>query len=245
MIRILLIILLLSTSAHAQYMRGNVRDKESGKPLANVLVVNSNTQRYVYTDDSGYFSLQVAPRDTAVFLLSFYHTLKLPALRLPGDVVMSRINYSLEEVEVLPELERLQREELEMRKTYDKAISDAKRKPKVIPQAGTNPGVTAEGLISNMASTISGQRKRDKRFLRTFETMQEQKFIATRYNPDVVMAAVKTTPDSAIAFINANPMERDYAMQSSALELQMWIRYHFKLWAQKQNQPGMPAKRPD
>ena len=59
------------------------------------------------------------------------------------------------------------------------------------------------------------------------------------------MTTMKTTAYSAIAFINANPMERDFAMQSSLLELQMWIAYNFKLWVQKQKEVAPPAKRPD
>lgn len=246
MMRILIMLLLcLPYGMDAQYMQGTVRDKESGRLLTEVLVVNSKTQRYTYTNDSGYYMLQAATGDTVVFLLSFYQVVRKAATHRVEDIQMNREKYSLEEVEVLPELEKLEQEHRELLKTYDKTLTDAKRKPKFNPYAGTMAGFTVDGLVSDMASRISGKRKRDKRFLRTFETMQEQKFVATRYNPDVVMATTKTTADSAIAFINDNPMPRDFAMESTSLELMMWIREHYNLWAQKEKQGNQPAKRPD
>lgn len=242
---LILCLLLSSVSLNAQFLQGTVRDSETGKLLEGVLVVNNRTQRHNYTNDSGYYMLQAEPGDTVVFLLASYHTLKKGATQRVQNVTLARINYSLTEVEILPEMEKYEREHNEMLKTYNKTFEDASRKVKVIPFAGTAPGFTAEGLISDMASRISGQKKRDKRFARNFRNIEEQKYIAIRYNPEVVMSATKTTNDSAVAFINDTPMEKEFAMEASSLELLMWIRHHFSLWAKRENQPVSPAERPD
>lgn len=240
-----LFLLLSSVDANAQFLQGTVRDSETGKLLQGVLVVDNRTQRYNYTNDSGFYMLQAEPGDTVVFLLASYHTLKKVARQRVQNVTLERINYSLNEVEILPEMEKYEREHNEMLKTYDKTFKDASRKVKIIPFAGTSPGFTAEGLVSDMASRISGQKKRDKRFARNFRNMEEQKYIAIRYNPEVVVSATKTTADFAVAFINDNPMSKEFAMEASSLELMMWIRHHFSLWAKRENQPADPAKRPD
>src|SRR5688572_28587989 len=118
-VRILIILLLcLPYGIDAQYMQGTVRDKESGRLLTEVLVVNSKTQRYTYTNDSGYYMLQAAPADTVVFLLSFYQVVRKAAMHRVEDIQMNREKYSLEEVEVLPELEKLEQEHRELLKTY-------------------------------------------------------------------------------------------------------------------------------
>ena len=200
------------------------------QPMEYVLVVNQRTQEYSYTNYDGRFKLKTDEADTVIFMLAGYKALKIATTRLPDTITLRQLSYSMQEVEVTPELERFEKEHQEMLETYDKTFQDAKRKPKVYGYAGGMAGITVDGLISNFATKVSGKKKKAKRFAKDFEQTENDKFISLRYNPEVVMSATKTTKDSAVVFIREHPMEYDYAKTASSLELLMWIRYHFRQW---------------
>lgn len=229
----ILLSLLLPVMVNAQ-TTGIVQDS-AGRALEKVLVINKRTHDYTYTDAGGSFKLKTIPADTVVFMMVYYDTKQMAATALQGaePVRLQPISYSLDEVEIKPEMERYLQEHQEMLKTYKKAFDDAEREPKLKPHAGTYPGVTIDGLFTDIAARVSGKKKRDKHFKEEFERMEQEKFIAIRYNPELVMSTTHTDRDSAIAFIRDNPMELDFATEASALELQMWIRYNYKQWLNK------------
>lgn len=232
--QILYIALVLLPMVTNGQVRGVVQNG-LGKPMEYVLVVNQRTQAYTYTDYDGAYKLKMNESDTAIFMLAGYKALRISRTSIPDTITIRQLSYSMQELEVTPEIERFEREHQEMLETYDKTFKDAKRKPKVYGYAGGMAGVTIDGFFTNLASTISGKKKKDKRFVKDFEQTENDKFISLRYNPDVVMSATKTTKDSAIVFIRENPMAYDYARTASSLELLMWIRYHFKEWVKSNN----------
>ncbi|MCB9047736.1 MAG: hypothetical protein H6550_16495 [Chitinophagales bacterium] len=61
-----------------------------------------------------------------------------------------------------------------------------------------------------------------------------QKYIAIRYNPDLVMK-VMDQPATLPLLLSNNPMEPDYALKASTLELMMWIR-GYAIWAEPDKQ---------
>lgn len=228
------ILLLLPAAAMAQ-ATGTVMDAED-HPLDNVLVVTKRTHHYTYTNVRGYFKLKVDNTDTLLFMTTYYRTVQKSVLELQDNniVHMKRLEYSMEEVEIKPEMERYLQEHKELLETYESTFRDAERKPHVIGSAGTAAGFTIDGLFTELASRISGQKKRDKHFKEEFDRMERDKFIAIRYNPEVVMSATHTSRDTAINFIRDTPMAMDFAREASSLELMMWIRDHFKQWEHKQ-----------
>lgn len=238
---IIILLSIMNIAANAQQISGVVMDAENNKYLADVLIINKRTQQYAYSSDSGYYRVRAERGDTIVYMAAAYHTMKRAAGAGSDLVKLKRLSYSLDEVEILPELEKFEQEHKEMLHTYNKSFTDAKRKP----TAFFSNGLVIGGLFTEAASRISGQKKKDKRFLETFNEIEEQKYIALRYNPEVVMSTVRTNYDSAVSFINANPMEVGFAKEATSLELLMWIRHHYNLWANNEKERVQPAKGTD
>lgn len=226
--------------AQAQYTQGVIRSSEDNKYLENVLVVNANTQAYTYSDDSGYYKLRATGGDTIVFMAAAYQTVKHTAGGTPvAYITMKRTIHMLHEVEVLSAQEKWEQEHTEMLSLYNKPFTDAKRKPTTTLNGGSMiAGVTVDGLITEMAARISGQKKKDKRFLKDFEQTEAMKFIETRYNPEVVMSATGTTYDSAVRFIYHYPMEVGFVRDATSLEFLMWIRDNYRKWLLKTESPA-------
>lgn len=230
----------VATQAQLHDVQGVVKDGDDGRRLQGVLIVNNRTQAYTFTNDSGYYKIQSSRGDTVVYMLASYKTFKKAAIadNRIEQVWLQRLSYLLNEVEILPGITRYEKEHSEMLKTYDKVISDANRKVDVT----LSNGVVFHGLISRTADKISGKRKKDKRFLKTFEQFEEQKFIAIRYNPEVVISVTGTNMDSAVNFMNQYPMAADFARDASTLELGMWIRNNYNRWIRKPEDTPAPIR---
>ncbi len=234
-----ILIALLPSAVFAQFAQGVVTNEE-GKALQGVIVVNKKTLDGTTTDEAG---------DTIVHMLAYYETKKTVASAggSVASVKLATVTYTLDEVVILPELEKYEREHAEMLQTYKKTFEDARRKPKanVQPTAGAVAGITIDGAISELAARISGKKKKDKRFVQSFEAMELQKLLAIRYNPDLVMQVTGATRDSAITFINAHTIEPDFAFNASMLELMMWIREQYTAWSAPAKQKRPSAKATD
>lgn len=226
------VMLAMYIPANAQYVRGVVRNMNDNKYLQDVLVVNTRTQASTYTNDSGYYKLYASTGDTIAYMLISFRTVRkaTEAGQPLQNIYMERAGYMLREVNILPAQEKWEEEHKEMLKLYNKTFTDARRKPKTILSAGTMAGITVDGLITEMASRISGQKKKDKRFLKDFEQTEEQKYIDLRYNPEAVIYATGTTYDSAVRFIYHHPMELSFARDATAIEFMMWIRDNYRKW---------------
>lgn len=87
-----------------------------------------------------------------------------------------------------------------------------------------------------MPNGVTGRKKKEKKFLRTYQAMQSEKLIAIRYNPSAVALVTGLKGEEAARFMNANPMSEGFARTASELELKMWIRDHYKRW--KPNKPS-------
>lgn len=224
--QILYILLLLPVASFAQ-LSGKVVD-ERGRQLEYVLVANQESQAYTYTDKNGAFQLRAASNDTVMFMLAGYQAKRLSAQQVEEQprLALQRLSHTLQEIEVRPELEKYKEEHEEMLRTYNKTFTDAQRKPQIY---GSN-GVVVSGLISGLASWASGQKKKDKRFLKDFNKTEAQKLTDLRYNPKVVMSATHTSRDTAILFIRNHPMAADFAEHATSLELLMWIRHNYNQW---------------
>ncbi len=228
----ILCILAMSAQASAQYVRGVVRNMDDNLYLQDVLVVNTRTQASTYTNDSGYYKLNASKGDTIAYMLLSFRTVKkaVEAGQPLQNIYMERASYMLREVDILPAQEKWQEEHKEMLRLYNKTFTDARRKPKTTLSAGTMAGITVDGLITEMAARISGQKKKDKRFLKDFEQTEEQKYIDLRYNPEAVIYATGTTYDSAVQFIYHHPMELAFARDATSIEFMMWIRDNYRKW---------------
>jgi hypothetical protein len=102
---IVIFLLLLSLTSHAQNISGNLLDEQS-HPLSFVNVANVKSHTGTYSDDAGRFILDISglgPTDEIVFSHLGYVDVKIPLSQLSllkGPIQMQPKNYSLHEVVV-------------------------------------------------------------------------------------------------------------------------------------------------
>jgi len=87
--------------------------------------------------------------------------------------------------------------------------------------------------FSAIAEKFSKKSKRAFQFQKDFYRLESEKFIDTRYTPDLVNELTGATGDSIGHFMYAYPMPYDFARTASDLEIKMWIRTSYKVWARK------------
>lgn len=228
--RLLLTILLTIcySLGYAQYVEGTVMSADDQELLDGVMVINKRMNISVISNIRGHYRIPATAGDTLIFMLTSFKSERIVTGGNASKMLvkLQRTTTKLEEVEVQSELARYEKEHAEMLKTYDKSFSDARKKVKL----GLNNGLVINGIFSELASRISGQKKKDKRFLQDFEQSEEQKYISIRYNPDVVNRMTGLEGDSLRSFMYTYPMEGKFARYATDLEIKMWIRNNYKLW---------------
>ncbi len=93
-------------------------------------------------------------------------------------------------------------------------------------------GYEQETSIMSPASALyqqfSKRYKNLRKFQEQFVSMEQQKFIDTKYNYELVQSQTKLEGEEAAMFMNAHPMPYDFARAANELELKMWVRTEFK-----------------
>ena len=93
--------------------------------------------------------------------------------------------------------------------------------------------------VTFIAEKLSKRSRRIFRFQKSFNYWEDQKFIESRYTPELVQQLTKLQGDTLAWFINANPIASDYARVASELELKMWIRDNYKAWLKNPQYPPL------
>jgi hypothetical protein len=222
---IVTLLILLSFTSGAQTIQGVVTDAVTAKPLTAVTVVNVASQMAVYSNDKGFYSIIANPGDFIVFTYVGYRTVEKPK---PLSVLISTMNitmehtaYELQEYNFRPgNLTPYQIDSLDRATTYKIQLQ---RRP---PSAFVSP-------VSALAEKFSKKAKRTYQFQKDFAKGETEKFIDTRYTPDLVVELTHLTGDSIGNFMYTYPMEYDFARSATDLEMKIWIRENFKQWIKK------------
>jgi hypothetical protein len=224
---IFILLLVAGFHAQAQMLKGTVLDAETHKPLASVTIVNLASQQSTYTDDNGNFALVAKPGEEVWFSFVGYHNVQKvtpPAIGIAEmRVEMLQQNFELQEF-VFHGYTPYQRDSLEMDDLYHKELNVTK----ITPTVGFNNGVAVNGLIGSAVQKISRGYKKSQKFKKEFKKMEEDRFIDTRYTPELVASLTGFSGDSLAYFVNAYPMDYEFARTASDLELKMWIRYNYR-----------------
>jgi hypothetical protein len=137
---------------------------------------------------------------------------------------MERVEYQLPEFQVRPgHLTKYQLDSLERAVTYKVVLQ---RRP---PSAFVSP-------VSALAEKFSKKAKRAYQFQKDFAAGEIEKFVDTRYTPDLVAELTTLTGDSIGHFMYAYPMPYDFARTATDLELKAWIRDNYKQWMKQQSE---------
>lgn len=232
---LLIILLLLSTRGRldAQGVNGVVVDAGNGRPLFPVTVVNIATQQSAYSDAQGHFNIQAKAGDQLAFSFIGYKTLqkRVPPVfgAVEWKIEMNALNIELKEVLVRPKYTQYQIDSIERHSTYQRPLARQKAGSIMSP-------------VSLLAEKFSKRSKQIQRFQKDFNYFEKERFIDTRYTPELVESLTNLSGDTLAHFMNAYPMPYDYARAASDLELKMWIRTNFKEWLfREQKQAPAPA----
>jgi hypothetical protein len=211
-------------------MQGMVIHAKTFKPVSDVLVANKRTRESTYTDSNGRYILSAMDGDLIFFHRIGFQSRRETALIRQGrmtTIAMTDSELQLDEVNVKGSTYKLDSVERSM--IYGRGLREAKKKV----QVSLSNGLVFHNLPSQFAKRLTGQLKREKRFLRLFEEGEKEKFIATRYNMAVVNKVTGLQGDDAANFMNANPIDYEFARKATELELVMWVRASYKYYSNK------------
>lgn len=205
--------------AYSQSMNGIITDAATGKTLTPVTVVNVTTQKSVYTNEFGAFSIPAVEGQRIAISFVGYKTMQrmitAADIKSAVEIKMELLSVELSEFVFRPKTYSF--DSAERRATYTRALEWKRANSIGSP-------------FSFVADRLSKESKMRQNFQRNFHKWENEKFIDTRYTPWLVEQQTSLTGDSLAFFMNANPMPYDYARTASDMELKMWIRYHYRLW---------------
>ena len=230
--------------SRGQTLKGIILSADSLKPLTSVVVYDLYTSQSTLTDEQGYFALAVNAGDMLAFSLPGYRTFQETApASMEIKVHLAPMDIMLQEY-VVHNFTPFQRDSAEMASLYDKELNTKRIKPKMgTPDNNAGVGIAMDGLIGSAVQKVSRSYKQNKRFKEKFKRDMEQKFIDTRYTPELVTKMTGYTGDTMILFMNTYPMDYSFARAASDLELKMWIRNNYKEHMQQHNADAVEEKK--
>lgn len=234
---------LTTISVHAQTLRGIVIDGETNQPLYLVNVLNLANAQSTSTDERGIYTISAKNGDVLSFSYVGYHTIQ--RLAITDSVLrisMFPLSVALKEYILHPEYTPYQKDSVEMAMLYSDQLNTNTIKPGF--SSANGGGFT--GLIGGAVQKVSKSYKQKKRFRENFLKDEQQKYIDTRYTPQLVTALTNLTGDTLAVFMNTYPMEYKFARTATDLELKLWIRDNYKDYLLHKNPNGPfiePAKK--
>ena len=223
-VTIISVLLLCCSTLLGQSLKGLVVDGETLLPMPRVEVRNINSGQSALTNTSGYFNLPMRQGDKVTFFFTGYHTVE--QFPEPGDslhIELLRISVHLP-VYIVRQQTQFEKDSTEMAERYKTEID---RRP-TIPKVYFGTGVGVDGLISSLAEKFNKNYKDNKKFRAAYKNDVEQKFIDTRYRPELVTSLTGLKGDSLIMFMNYHPMDYLFARVATDLEIKAWIRSTYK-----------------
>lgn len=224
--------MLTAFAVHAQMLKGIVADGSDGRALYPVTVVNVVTQESAYTNENGEFSIRAKTGEEIVFSFLGYTTIRRSMPATLGiatmRVEMFTQNYKLNEVIVRPGYTNYQLDSIRRKSTYSRVLARQKVTSIMSP-------------VSFLADRISHKSRQAYAFQKNFNKWEGERFVDSRYSPELVTRLTQLTGDSLGNFMNAYPMPYDYARTATELEIQMWVRYNYKQWLHRPKDSLMQA----
>ncbi len=224
--KVLLVLIALCSHnwANSQVLKGVVVNEQTGEPLYPVTVVNPVTQQSTYTNQDGEFTITAKSGQQLIFSFIGYKTLQKlmpPTLNIANTrVEMEPLSYQLQDIIIRPGLTKYQKDSIARRETHIRTLSRQKTTSIMSP-------------VSLIAEKVSKRSKQIYRFQKSFNYWEGERFIDSRYTPELVTMLTDLRGDTLANFMNAYPMPYDYARTATDLELKMWIRSNFKEWLAK------------
>jgi hypothetical protein len=223
-VRIFLLCMLLACSSaetlKAQFiLKARVVDSVYKRGLESVSIENMTTHLGATSSKGGYFELEVHEGDNIYLTYVGYKSKSIriraeDALKLK-EITMALKPVQLKDVTIYRGPTEYQKDSMRRASIYKEAFEYEQQKSVMAP-------------VSSLYQKFSKKYKDLRKFQSQIIDMEQQKFIDTRYTPELVQSLTKLPMDSVADFMNQYPMEIDYARAASEVEIKMWIKYNFQ-----------------
>jgi hypothetical protein len=217
--------MLASFGVYAQLtVHGTVYDSLTHIPLRSVSIEDLQTHKGCFSDSNGNFQLEVRIGD-ALILTRIGYARRIYILRNADDlnhltIYLQNKNTNLKAVVITRGLTEYQKDSANRAEIYQDAIGYEQQKSMMSP-------------VTSLYQKFSKKYKELRKFQGQIVDMEKQKFIDTRYTPELVHAMTKLDEDAMAEFMNQYPMDYDYARAASDLEIKMWIKYNYQDYLKK------------
>lgn len=212
--------ILLVINLDAQIIfKGTIIDSSNSRPLTTVRVENLTTHQGDFSKSNGDFFIEGKEDDYIIFS---YLGFKNKVIRLTQSlhnstqiVKLAVKTVNLNDVIIKRGPTQYQRDSANRADIYKDAFDYSQTKSVMSP-------------VTSIYQKFSKKHKNMRHFQEQIIDIEKQKFIDTRYTEELTSSLTKLKDEELRAFMNAYPMEIDYARAASDLEIKMWIKYNFQ-----------------
>jgi hypothetical protein len=221
-----------SSALYAQYnLSGKIYSTGDTKELLkHVSVYNITTKDQMYCTDEGYYSVPIHKGDTVLFEMLGYFPYRYFAGAITGPVnknVLLAIKKNMLAGVIVDGRTQYQKDSLAREKLFGKEVNQEQV-------------VTLASPITSLYQQFSKKYKDLRKFQAQYAENERQKYIDTKYTYELVNKLTKLEGDSAAYFMNAYPMEYNFARTSNPNEIKFWIIHNYKeYFLGKQNKTAL------
>lgn len=211
----------LSFLAQAQIaFKGKIIDSVTQKSLSPVSIENMTTHAGTVSGRKGYFEIQASYGDYILFKIVGYKN-AIVQVKI-GDENRFRIV----SMDIKP---TLLNEVIIKKGPTQYQIDSANRASLYKSVYEYDQQKSVFSPVTTVYQKFSKRYKNLRKFQTQILSNEQQKYISTRYSEEIVKSLTPLTDQDEIAkFMNAYPMEYDYARAASDLEVKMWIKYNYQ-----------------
>lgn len=213
------LLLTLHTVRAQVIFKGRILDSVTQQALYPVSVENLRTHQGVLSEKGGRFELPVSVGDYLLFKHVGYGN-KVVQVKFGDEnkyhtVVMNMKAVLLKGATVRKGPSDYQLDSMNRASIYEDVIGYEQQKSMFTP-------------VTSVYQKFSKKHKQLRKFQNQIARTEEEKFIDSRYTPELVNALTHLEDDEMMKFMKTYPMAYDYARAASDLEIKMWILYNFR-----------------
>jgi len=234
---------MVANAVHSQTISGRIVNDDNAVPLSGVVIENLNSKGFhAISDEGGHYTITAKSGDSIRFsLLGFSPRI----VTYNGEnngwfswIAMSPKNYVIDTIIVRKELTEYQKDSIENREIYGKKVDYRPAKPKLpkLKEVEAGKPFVIKAPISGFIEKRQKKYKRLKAFQQRYAVTETQRFIDSRYTPELVTELTGLSGDTLVIFMQAYPMTYSFARAASDLEVKMWINYNYREWMKLQDE---------
>ncbi|KXK42417.1 MAG: hypothetical protein UZ11_BCD004001314 [Bacteroidetes bacterium OLB11] len=211
--------LFLGNLLNAQTLyRGFVYDSTFKTALNPVRIENLTTHDGTYTNDIGYFQIEAKPSDHIIFSMVGYK----------NQVIIATENNSAQYITIYMKPATVMLKNIVIKKGPTQYQLDSARRLIFTKMfLNTNNKNQWPLLLLLLMKNFQKSIKIFASLKIKLSIWRSKIFIDSRYSKELVISLTKLNEEEAQTFMNANPMEYDFARAATDLEIKMWIKYNF------------------